>query len=103
MPTVAAFGLYHSRKRIGGLRDELPGRASKLTMMSFSLEFAEVPQTSTNWAAGTVDVRRLSAAQLFDSKTGTSSRNYRRLPAQILPVIDPEDGQQWLRSRLFIS
>jgi hypothetical protein len=101
-PTVVAFGLFYFRKRVGRLLDQLPGRASKLTIMSFSIEFAKVPQMSMNWAAGTVDVRRLSAAQMFDSNTADLIAQIAKTPSADFAVIDLGDGKQWLTSRLFI-
>jgi len=70
--------------------------------MSVSIEFAKVPELATNWSAGGVDVRRLSAAQMFDSNTADLIQQLSGSSGADFAVIDLGAGDQWLTSRLFI-
>jgi hypothetical protein len=82
--------------------EELPGRASKISVFDFSVELAKVPEMSTTWSAAGVDIRRLTAAGMFDSNTHDLIQQISSSGVADYAVIDVGDGRQWLTSRLFL-
>jgi hypothetical protein len=101
-PVTTLTGLFYFRRPLRRLIEELPGRASKISVFDFSIELAKVPELSTTWSAAGVDIRRLSAAAMFDSNTHDLIQQISGSGAADYAVIDIGDGHQWLTSRLFL-
>jgi hypothetical protein len=101
-PLTALAGVLYFRDPIRKLMEELPGRASKITLFDFSIELARVPQMTTTWAAGSADIRRLTPASMFDSNTADLIQQISGTGAADYAVIDLGDNRQWLTSRLFL-
>jgi hypothetical protein len=57
---------------------------------------------STTWSAGNADIRRLTAANMFDSNTSDLIQQISSSGTADYAVIDLGDGRQWLTSRLFL-
>ncbi len=101
-PVTTLAGLFYFRRPLRKLIEELPGRASKISIFDFSIELAKVPALSTTWSAGDVDIRRLTAAHMFDSNTQDLIQQISSPGTADYAVIDVGDGHQWLTSRLFL-
>jgi hypothetical protein len=101
-PLTTIAGLLYFRAPLRKLVEELPGRASKIKIFDFSIELARLPQMSTTWTAGNADIRRLTAANMFDSNTHDLIQQISKSDTTDYAVIDLGDGRQWLTSRLFL-
>jgi len=101
-PVTTLTGLLYFRQPLRKLIEELPGRASKISVLDFSIELAKVPELATTWSAAGVDIRRMSAAGMFDSNTHDLIQQISSYGAADYAVIDIGDGNQWLTSRLFL-
>jgi len=101
-PLATFVGVLYFRDQIRKLMEELPGRASKITVFDFSIELAKIPQMTTTWAAGNADIRRLTPASMFDSNTSDLIQQISSAGSADYAVIDLGDGRQWLTSRLFL-
>jgi hypothetical protein len=101
-PITTLVGLFYFRRPLHKLIEELPGRASKISILDFSIELAKVPELATTWSAAGVDIRRLSAAGMFDSNTHDLIQQISSSGAADYAVIDIGDEDQWLTSRLFL-
>jgi hypothetical protein len=101
-PVVACIALIYFREPQRRLLAERPRRASKITGFNFSIELAKVPQMTTNWSAGGVDVRRMTPASMFDSNTSDLIEQISGTGVADYAVIDLGEGREWLTSRLFL-
>lgn len=101
-PVVAAFALYLLRRPLIELVSQVARRAQKLSVFEVSVELSTLPELRTSWSAESVDVRQLSAADIFDSPSGNLFKELLK-PAQAdYAVVDLGKGKKWLTSRLFV-
>ena len=102
---VAVIAILH--RPIADALGGLAGRVSKLSVGGlFAVELTTVPETRPDWSfdflAGPVDVRGLTPANAFDSFADSLLRQLEQPGALDFLLVDLEDGQAWLASRLFL-
>lgn len=105
---AAVFGIVVVlHEPLGRALDSMSGRVQKLSVLSVSIELAQVPEARPAWVTGptgtTVDFRGLTEAnQLNDSFAGTLMASIEDPGALDFAVIDLGRGESWLTSRLYL-
>ena len=101
-PVFAAFALYLLRRPLIELVAQIARRAKKVSVFEVSVELATLPELQPSWSEGSIDPRRLSSAQIFDSYLTNLFQELAK-PAQAeYAIVDLKSGKAWLTSRLFV-
>jgi hypothetical protein len=101
-PLVVVFALILFRGPLVQLLEQIIRRARKVSVYQVSIELASVPVLSPSWSEPNIDVRRLSVAQLFDSRTHTLFNELSNAAPADCAIVDLGSGKEWLSSRLFL-
>jgi hypothetical protein len=101
-PLVVAGALVGFYQQIARFLDELGRRATKVSVYQVAFELATVPEFAPSWSIGSIDVRGLSSADIFDSVADTLFKQLMGNVQADYAIVDLGEGKQWLTSRLFI-
>jgi hypothetical protein len=101
-PIFAAFALYLLRRPLVELVAQIARRARKLSVFEVSVELATLPELQPSWSVGSVDPRRLSSAQIFDSASQSLFQELVKPTQAEYAIVDLRSGNAWLTSRLFV-
>ncbi len=66
-----------------------------------SVEPATLPELSSSWAVGSVDVRQLTPSEIFDSPSQALFEELLKPSNSDYVVVDMGEGHEWLNSRLY--
>jgi hypothetical protein len=106
-PLVTALALVLFRSQLGRALEGLGERASKFSVSGFlSIELTPAVTVSPDWHVdmqpGSLDVRRLTEARVFDSYAASLFDQLAVQDEARVAVIDLGRGDMWLTSRLFL-
>lgn len=101
-PIVAGVAIYLLREPLRAVVDQIALRAKKVSVFQVSVELVTLPERVPSWSVGTVDPRRLSSSQFFDSASQSLFNELLAPSNSEYAVVDLREGQAWLTSRLFL-
>jgi hypothetical protein len=102
-PIVVLIALVVFRKILPPLILELGRRATKLSVLQFTVELSTVSEFKPAWSGANLsDVRQPSPAAEFTSGATALLEEIKKDDASDYAIVDLGEGQQWLTSRLFI-
>ena len=101
-PLVVGFALYLFRRPIIELVSQIIKRAKRLSVYSVSVDLASLEELTPPWSVGTVDVRQLTSAEIFDSYSDTLFTELLSTQISDFAIVDLGKGKEWLTSRLYV-